>query len=99
VGQIGKQQATDDEGAYVSQAWAVLEWRTLAHYTYWYDHPPFRWTTIAGYSWVTQAFERLPTAVSAGREVMVWAEVISAAMMDLLARRIGLHRFAAAGRS
>jgi hypothetical protein len=55
VGQIGKQQATDDEGAYVSQAWAVLEWRTLAHYTYWYDHPPFRWTTIAGYSWVTQA--------------------------------------------
>jgi hypothetical protein len=30
---------------------------------------------------------------------MVWAKVISAAMMDLLARRIGLHRFAAAGRS
>ena len=28
-------RTTDDEGTYVAQAWAVLHWRTLAHYTYW----------------------------------------------------------------
>jgi 4-amino-4-deoxy-L-arabinose transferase-like glycosyltransferase len=90
-------RTTDDEGTYVSQAWAVLEWRTLAHYTYWYDHPPFGWITMAAYMWITDALQRLPTAVSAGREVMIWAKVISAAMMYLLGRRLGFHRLAAAG--
>jgi hypothetical protein len=90
-------RTTDDEGTYVAQAWAVLEWRSLAHYTYWYDHPPFGWITMAGYMWVTDALQRLPTAVTAGREVMLWAKVISAAMMYLLARRLGMHRLAAAG--
>jgi hypothetical protein len=87
----------DDEGTYVSQAWAVQNWHTLAHYTYWYDHPPVGWITIAGYAWVTRAFERLPTAVTVGREFMVWVHVVSAAMMYLLARRLGYHRLAAAG--
>jgi len=90
-------RTTDDEGTYVSQAWAVMEWRALAHYTYWYDHPPFGWITMAAYMWVTDALQRLPTAVTAGREVMIWAKVISAAMMYLLARRLGMHRLAAAG--
>jgi hypothetical protein len=87
----------DDEGTYVSQAWAVQHWHSLAHYTYWYDHPPVGWITIAGYAWLTRAFERLPTAVSAGREFMVWVHVVSAAMIYLLARRLGYHRLAAAG--
>jgi intracellular septation protein A len=90
-------RTTDDEGTYVSQAWAVQYWHTLAHYTYWYDHPPFGWITIAAYTWVTHAFERLPTAVSAGREVMIWAKVISVAMMYLLGRRLGFGRVMAAG--
>jgi hypothetical protein len=87
----------DDEGTYVSQAWAVQHLHSLAHYTYWYDHPPVGWITIAGYAWLTRAFERLPTAVSAGREFMVWVHVVSAAMIYLLARRLGCHRLAAAG--
>src|SRR6266508_982654 len=87
----------DDEGTYVSQAWAVQSWRTLAHYTYWYDHPPFGWITMAGYTWVTRSFERLPTAISAGREFMVWVTLVSAAMIYLLGRRLGYHRLAAAG--
>ena len=90
-------RATDDEGTYVSQAWAVQHWHALAHYTYWYDHPPFGWITMAAYMWITRALDRLPTAVSAGREVMIWAKVISAAMMYLLARRLSFHRLAAAG--
>ena len=88
---------TDDEGTYVSQAWAVQSWHTLAHYTYWYDHPPFGWITIAGYTWLTRAFERLPTAVTAGREAMLWAKLVSAALLYLLGRRLGFGRVAAAG--
>ena len=30
----------DDEGTYVSQAWALATHGELSHYTYWYDHPP-----------------------------------------------------------
>jgi hypothetical protein len=87
----------DDEGTYVAQAWAVQHWHSLAHYTYWYDHPPGGWITIAGYTWLTQAFERLPTAVSAGREFMVVVKLASAALLYLLGRRLGFHRLAAAG--
>ena len=87
----------DDEGTYVAQAWAVQHWHSLAHYTYWYDHPPVGWITIAGYTWLTQAFERLPTAVSAGREFMIVVKLVSAALLYLLARRLGFHRLAAAG--
>jgi 4-amino-4-deoxy-L-arabinose transferase-like glycosyltransferase len=87
----------DDEGTYVAQAYAVQQWHTLAHYTYWYDHPPVGWITIAAYTWLTRAFQRLPTSVSAGRECMVWVNLVSATMLYLLARRLGHHRLAAAG--
>jgi Dolichyl-phosphate-mannose-protein mannosyltransferase len=87
----------DDEGTYVAQAFAVQHWHSLAHYTYWYDHPPVGWITIAGYTWLTQAFERLPTAVTAGRELMVFVKLVSAAMIFLLARRLGFGRLSAAG--
>jgi hypothetical protein len=86
----------DDEGTYVAQAWAVQHWHALAHYTYWYDHPPVGWITIAGYTWLTRAFERLPTAVSAGREFMVVVNLVSAALVYLLGRRLGYHRLMAA---
>ena len=87
----------DDEGTYVAQAWAVQHWHSLAHYTYWYDHPPGGWITIAGYTWLTRAFERLPTAVSAGRECMIVVKLVSAAMLYLLGRRLGFHQLAAIG--
>jgi 4-amino-4-deoxy-L-arabinose transferase-like glycosyltransferase len=88
-------RATDDEGTYVSQAWAVQNWHSLAHYTYWYDHPPVGWITIAGYTWLTDAFDRLPTSVTVGREFMVWVHIVSAGMIYLLGRRLGWHRLAA----
>jgi hypothetical protein len=90
-------RATDDEGTYVSQAWAVQHWRSLAHYTYWYDHPPVGWITMAAYNWVTRAFERLPTSVTVGREFMIWVKLVSAAMVYLLGRRLDFNRFTASG--
>ena len=86
----------DDEGTYVSQAWAVLNLGELAHYTYWYDHPPLGWLQIAGYAGLTGAFERTPNGVAAGRELMLIAAVVSAALLWVLARRLDLPRWGAA---
>lgn len=92
----GTPQRTDDEGTYVAQAWAILQWGELAHYTYWYDHPPLGWIQIAGYAWITGAFERWGMAVMAGREAMLVAFAISAFLVWVLARRLLLSRPASA---
>src|SRR4051812_48838521 len=44
--------ATDDEGTYLAQAWAVQHGQGLAHYPYWYDHPPLAWIQLAGLAWL-----------------------------------------------
>jgi 4-amino-4-deoxy-L-arabinose transferase-like glycosyltransferase len=88
---------SEDEGTYVSQAWAVLEWQRLTHYVYWYDHPPLGWLLVAFWGWVTGAFDRTASAVVAGRELMLVAHVVSAALLYTLARRLELTRVAAAG--
>jgi hypothetical protein len=90
-------QPSDDEGTYVAQAWAVQHWRTLGHYTYWYDHPPLGWLLIAAWTTLTGAFARAASAVAAGRELMLVLQLASAALLFVLARRLGLRRPAAAG--
>jgi hypothetical protein len=87
---------SDDEGTYMAQAWAVQRTGQLAHYTYWYDHPPLGWLTIAGWTWLTGAFDRSVGAVAAGRELMLLVQLASCALLYVLGRRIGLHRMAAA---
>jgi hypothetical protein len=89
-------QYLDDEGTYVAQAWAVQQWHTLGHYTYWYDHPPLGWILIAAYTWLTGAFDRAAAAVAAGREFMLLAHLVSSALVYLVARRAGLRQAAAA---
>jgi hypothetical protein len=90
-------QRLDDEGTYVSQAWAVLHWNTLAHYTYWYDHPPLGWILLALCSAVSRSFTRAPNAVAAGREFMLVLQLVSASLLYVMARRLGLRRVAALG--
>jgi len=87
---------TDDEGTYVSQAWAVGTWHQLSHYTYWYDHPPLGWIQIAGYAWLTGAWSRAPYSVAVGREFMLVVDVVAGGLLFLLARRLALPRWAAA---
>lgn len=82
----------DDEGAYMSQAWAVLARFDLSHYTYWYDHPPLGWLVLAAYSGLTGSLGRAPYAVAAGREAMLLFHLASVALLYVLARRIGLRR-------
>lgn len=85
----------DDEGTYIAQAFAVTQWGELAHYTYWYDHPPGGWLQIALWMMLTgPGFGA--NAVTAGRYLMVIVAVVTAGLLWLLARRIGLSRWGAA---
>jgi hypothetical protein len=83
----------DDEGTYVAQAWAILRQGRLAHYTYWYDHPPLGWIQIAGWAWLTHAFERYDSAIAVGREFMLVMKLASVALMYVVSRRLGMNRF------
>lgn len=82
----------DDGATYVAQAWAVLHGE-LAHYTYWYDHPPFGWIQIAGWAWVTRAFERYSSTSFIGRELVAVYAVVAAGILFVLCRRLGMNRF------
>jgi 4-amino-4-deoxy-L-arabinose transferase-like glycosyltransferase len=81
----------DDEGTYVSQAWAVIERSELSHYTYWYDHPPVGWLLLVPWLWVTDAFGAVSPLLH-GRVFMALVAVASAFLVYLLARRLGLRR-------
>lgn len=95
IGMYSSPQRIDDEGTYVAQAWAVFHLGELTHYTYWYDHPPLGWLQIAAYTEATGAFDRAPYAVAAGREFMLVVQLVSAALLWVLARRLHLPRWAA----
>jgi 4-amino-4-deoxy-L-arabinose transferase-like glycosyltransferase len=92
VGMYRSPAAFDDEGTYVAQAWAVERHGTLAHYTYWYDHPPAGWIQMAAYFWVTRAFDRLDFSIEAGREFMLLVHLVSCCLLYVLARRLDLGR-------
>src|SRR4029453_7808458 len=75
---------------------AVLHWHTLAHYTYWYDHPPLGWLLLAAWTGLTGGLSRTASAIAAGREFMLVAQLVSAGLLYGLERRLGLRRAAAA---
>jgi 4-amino-4-deoxy-L-arabinose transferase-like glycosyltransferase len=85
----------DDEGTYAAQAMAFLHDGRLSHYTYWYDHPPFGWMTIAAYAGLTGGFDRTPTVVSMVREVMLLADLVTSALLFVLMRRLHFSRWTA----
>ncbi|HEY5853667.1 MAG TPA: glycosyltransferase family 39 protein [Aldersonia sp.] len=86
-----------DEGTYVSQAWAIPNLGELAHYTYWYDHPPLGWLQMSVYAELTFAWERWSdNTTMVGREFAVLLRMVSTALLYVLARRVGMRRFWAA---
>ncbi|MCW3064091.1 MAG: Dolichyl-phosphate-mannose-protein mannosyltransferase [Solirubrobacterales bacterium] len=88
---------SDDEGTYVAQAWAVRAHGSLAHYTYWYDHPPLGWLQLAAARWLLGPILHSGSAVADGRTLMLIPALVSAALLFVLARRLGLRRGFAAG--
>ncbi|WP_372458244.1 ArnT family glycosyltransferase [Streptomyces sichuanensis] len=87
---------SDDEGTYLAQAWAVQEGRGLAHYTYWYDHPPLGWIQIALVTWIPAALSPDAMSVAPMRCAMLLVSAVSAVLVYVLGRRLGLQKWAAA---
>lgn len=83
----------DDEGTYVSQAWALATHGELSHYTYWYDHPPLGWMLLAAWNQPFRLFGVDEWA--AGRIGMLVVHVVSCALLYALARRLSAPRWAA----
>jgi 4-amino-4-deoxy-L-arabinose transferase-like glycosyltransferase len=92
----GFPSATDDEGTYLAQAWAVQHGRGLAHYTYWYDHPPLAWIQLAAMSWLPALLDPHRLAVAAGRAAMLPVAAANLVLVHVICRRLGLARWAAA---
>lgn len=88
--------ASDDEGTYLAQAWAVRHGVGLAHYTYWYDHPPLGWIQLAGLSWLPEWLLPGSLAVGAGRLAMLPITAVTMVLVYVLCRRLGVARWAAA---
>ncbi|MEU6518102.1 phospholipid carrier-dependent glycosyltransferase [Streptomyces sp. NPDC046978] len=86
---------SDDEGTYLAQAWAVQNGHGLAHYTYWYDHPPFGWVQIALLTWIPARFAPELMTVGSMRFAMLLVSAVSAVLVHVLARRLLLPLWAA----
>ncbi|PSM39435.1 glycosyltransferase [Streptomyces dioscori] len=87
---------SDDEGTYLAQAWSVQQGDGLAHYTYWYDHPPLGWIQIAALTWIPSLLSPESMTVGSMRIVMLLVSAVSAVLVYVLARRLSLPRWAAA---
>ncbi|MEV6654198.1 phospholipid carrier-dependent glycosyltransferase [Streptomyces sp. NPDC051219] len=87
---------SDDEGTYLAQAWAVQQGDGLAHYTYWYDHPPLGWIQIAGLTWIPSLIAPESMTVATMRFAMLLVSAACAVLLYVLARRLFLPRWAAA---
>ncbi|MFG2294940.1 ArnT family glycosyltransferase [Streptomyces sp. NPDC048603] len=85
---------SDDEGTYLAQAWAVQQGEGLAHYTYWYDHPPLGWIQVAGLTYLPSLFVPESMTVASMRFVMLLVSAVSAVLLYVLARRLWLPRWA-----
>ncbi|HTU73141.1 MAG TPA: hypothetical protein VMG38_06445 [Trebonia sp.] len=86
-------RVNDDEGTYVTRAWAMIYSHHLANYTYFWDHPFLGWATIAGWALLTDGFHRDLRAVMVGRELMWVTTMISCALVYGLSRRLQMNRF------
>ncbi|MFI8386248.1 ArnT family glycosyltransferase [Streptomyces sp. NPDC085540] len=86
---------SDDEGTYLAQAWAVQQGDGLAHYTYWYDHPPLGWIQVAGLTYLPSLFVPDWMTVAPMRFSMLAVSATSSVLLYVLARRLWLPRWAA----
>jgi 4-amino-4-deoxy-L-arabinose transferase-like glycosyltransferase len=77
-----------DEGIYTEQAWSVLHQGRLSPYTYFYDHAPMGWLTLA--AWVGMLPGRFHTfgdPINAGRVLMVLVQLASVYFLFEVVRR------------
>lgn len=92
VGMNADPAPVDDEGTYMAEAWAVVMRHALTPYTYWYDHPPLGWLVLGGWAWLTHGFRAAQSALVSGRQMALVAQLVSAALLYGIGRRLQLNR-------
>jgi len=78
----------EDEGNYISRAWALANAGSLDAYTYTYDHAPVGWIQMAAWSVLTGGFYTFGTSIESVRVMMLVIQVISTGLVYLIARRL-----------
>lgn len=96
AGLYGSPQPLDGEGAVVAQVWVSDHLAETAAAIAPEGVPPLAWLQLTTWIEFTGAFDRAPTAVAAGRELMVVVAVVATALVWRLARRIPMPRWGAA---
>ena len=86
----------DDEGIYISQAWALLREGQLAPYTYFYDHAPGGWIMLASWMWLTGGPQAFGGAIDGGRVLMLLLHLAMTPLLYHIARKIGCGMLTAA---
>ncbi len=85
-----------DEGIYMERAWSVMREGALSPYTYYYDHAPAGWLTIA--AWVAilpHQFETFGNAINTGRVLMLIVHVASVFLLFQTTYRLSHSTIAA----
>jgi 4-amino-4-deoxy-L-arabinose transferase-like glycosyltransferase len=78
-----------DEGIYLERAWAVIREHRLSPQTYFYDHAPGGWLTVALWELLLPGqFETFGNPVNSGRVLMVIIHVASTFLLFEIARRL-----------
>ncbi len=86
---------TAGEGVLVGRAWALLHPGEVTLPLPALDGSPLGPAAVAAWAGATGAFETAPTAVAAGRELVVVLTLVSATLIWVLARRLRSPRWAA----
>ncbi|MBV9691285.1 MAG: phospholipid carrier-dependent glycosyltransferase [Ktedonobacteraceae bacterium] len=83
-----------DEGTYVSAAWAITHgW--LSPYPYGYGHPPLAWVQLAGWLQFSGGFFAFGTAINSARVLMLLMTLASGLLVYALARRLSASHLTA----
>ncbi len=86
----------EDEGTYMSQAWALVHQQQLAPYTYWYDHAPGGWIFIALWDVLFGGRFASEMVVDNGRFFMLILQGIATWLVYRITMNMSKHRSVAA---
>lgn len=78
----------NDEGTYLSQAYAVGYLGKITNYTYWYDHAPVGWIIIAAWLRLTGGPFAFEYSFHSGRVLMLLTHAISCLLIYFIVKRL-----------
>jgi 4-amino-4-deoxy-L-arabinose transferase-like glycosyltransferase len=82
----------DDEGTYMSQAWALTNLGKLTPYIYTYDHAPMGWILIGAWTKLTGGFFTFGFSINSGRVLMQILQLASTVFVYFIMQKLFKNR-------